>query len=83
MGNCGDMTQLVGIMHVICCSRSTGITLRDFKTVFDRQGSFRFYFKTEYPDCGVVKEEITLDDQFLPMWRGKVHVWVSEKGLGK
>ena len=57
--------------------------LRDFKTVFDRQGSFRFYFKTDDPDCGVVKEEITSDDQFLPMWKGKIHVWVSEKGISK
>ena len=63
--------------------RSGGITLRDFKTVFDRQGSFRFYFKTEDPDCGPVKEEIVSDDHILPMWKGMIHVWVSEKGSSR
>lgn len=53
--------------------------LRDFKSVFDRHGTFRFYFKTEDPDCGIVKEEITADDQILPNWKGKILVWVSEK----
>jgi hypothetical protein len=40
---------------------------------------FRFYFKTEDPDCGIVKEEITEDDQVLPNWKGKILVWVTEK----
>lgn len=53
--------------------------LKDFKSVFDRHGTFRFYFKTEDPDCGIVKEEITADDQILPNWKGKILVWVSEK----
>ena len=26
--------------------------------MFDRHGNFRFFFKTEDPDCGVVKEEV-------------------------
>ena len=58
--------------------RPNEITLGDFKSVFDRQGTFRFYFKTEDPDIGVVKEQITADDQILPNWKGKILVWVSE-----
>lgn len=59
--------------------RPNEVTLRDFKAVFDRQGTFRFYFKTKDPDCGIVKEEITDDHQILPNWKGKILVWVSEK----
>ena len=28
--------------------------------MFDRPGNFRYFFKTEDPDCGVVKEEVCL-----------------------
>jgi len=56
------------------------VRLKDFKSVFDRHGNFRFFFKTEDPDCGVVKEEIIDDEQVLPCWNGKILVWVSEKG---
>lgn len=34
--------------------------LKDFKAVFDRHGSYRFYFKTQDPDCGVVREEVSV-----------------------
>lgn len=34
------------------------MTLKDFKAVFGRHGDYRFFFKTEDPDCGVVKEEV-------------------------
>lgn len=34
------------------------MTLKDFKAVFGRHGDHRFFFKTEDPDCGVVKEEV-------------------------
>ena len=32
--------------------------LKDFKTTLDRHSNYRFYIKTEDPDCGVVKEEV-------------------------
>lgn len=34
------------------------MTLKDFKSVFDRRGNFKFYCKTQDPDCGMVKEEV-------------------------
>ena len=40
--------------------RVTEVTLKDFKDVFSRHGNFRFFFKTEDPDCGVVKAEVTV-----------------------
>ncbi len=55
------------------------VTLRDFKAAFDRPGSFRFFVKTEDPDCGVVKEEIKREDTLLPLWKGRILVWISEK----
>lgn len=58
--------------------RSGGVTLKDFKSVFDRHGSYHFFVKTEDPDCGVVKEEISNDDKCLPSWNGKVMVWVGD-----
>ena len=38
--------------------RTAGVTLKDFKEAFGRHGNYRFFFKTEDPDCGVVKEEV-------------------------
>lgn len=32
--------------------------LKDFKATLDRHSNYRFYIKTEDPDCGVVKEEV-------------------------
>ena len=39
--------------------RPAEITLKDFKAVFARQGNYRYFFKTEDPDCGVVKAEVS------------------------
>lgn len=34
------------------------IRLRDFKSMFDRPGLFRFHFKNYDPEYGLVKEEV-------------------------
>jgi len=34
------------------------ISLRDFKTLFDRPGVYRFHFKAKDPEYGFVKEEV-------------------------
>lgn len=36
------------------------MTLRDFKAAVDRQGSFRYHFKSLDPEFGTVKEEVGL-----------------------
>ena len=49
------------VCHTIACFygyRANEVTLGDFKAAFGRHGDFRFFFKTEDPDCGVVKEEV-------------------------
>ena len=35
------------------------ITLRDFKTLFDRPGFYRYHFKTMDKEFGMVKEEVS------------------------
>ncbi len=64
---------------LISSQRSDEVTLRDFKTAFDRPGSFRYFVKTEDPDCGIVKEEIKHDESLLPLWKGRILVWIGEK----
>ncbi|XP_019643608.1 PREDICTED: dixin-like isoform X2 [Branchiostoma belcheri] len=54
------------------------ITLRDFKEVFDRQGSFRFHFKALDPEFGTVKEEVCQDEDIIPGWEGKIVAWIEE-----
>lgn len=36
------------------------INLRDFKTLFDRPGFYRFHFKTVDQEFGMVKEEVNV-----------------------
>ncbi|CAI8034359.1 Dixin-A [Geodia barretti] len=59
--------------------RAAEVTLRDFKEAFGRHGDYRFFFKTEDPDCGIVKEEILSDEQMLPILKGKVTAWIRER----
>lgn len=54
------------------------ISLRDFKTLFDRPGVYRFHFKAKDPEYGFVKEEIGDDDMLLPGFDGKIIAWVEE-----
>jgi DIX domain len=37
------------------------ITLRDFKTVFDRPGFYRYHIKNTDTEYGMVKEEVSTD----------------------
>merc|ERR1719343_31028 len=53
------------------------ITLRDFKSLFDRPGFYRYHFKTMDKEFGMVKEEIAEDDKILPGVEGKIVVWVE------
>ncbi|XP_068173577.1 dixin-A isoform X1 [Antennarius striatus] len=54
------------------------VTLRDFKTAIDRQGSFRYHFKALDPEFGTVKEEVFQDGALVPGWEGKIVAWVEE-----
>ncbi|XP_075460539.1 dixin isoform X3 [Ascaphus truei] len=54
------------------------VTLRDFKTAIDREGSHRYHFKALDPEFGTVKEEVFHDDDIIPGWEGKIVAWVEE-----
>ena len=43
---------------MVSLHRIDAIRLKDFKATLDRHSNYRFYIKTEDPDCGVVKEEV-------------------------
>ena len=60
--------------------RMSEVRLKDFKAVFDRHGSYRFYFKTQDPDCGVVREEVSVRREEVSVRREEVTVWSSEGG---
>uniref|UniRef100_A0A8C5RJA7 DIX domain-containing protein n=1 Tax=Laticauda laticaudata TaxID=8630 RepID=A0A8C5RJA7_LATLA len=54
------------------------VTLRDFKSVIDRDGTHRYHFKALDPEFGTVKEEVFHDDDIIPGWEGKIVAWVEE-----
>ena len=58
--------------------------LKDFRATLDRHSNYRFYIKTEDPDCGVVKEEVGVAVQRWVWPKGEVGVaiqrWVWPKG---
>ncbi|XP_042328328.1 dixin isoform X2 [Sceloporus undulatus] len=54
------------------------VTLRDFKTAIDREGTHRYHFKALDPEFGTVKEEVFHDDDIIPGWEGKIVAWVEE-----
>ncbi|KAF8763908.1 Axin-1 like protein [Argiope bruennichi] len=60
--------------------RGKKITLGRFKTLFNRKGDFRFFFKRYCNEFGtnVVFEEINDDEEVLPLWDGKIFALVEE-----
>ncbi|GFX54742.1 axin-1, partial [Trichonephila clavipes] len=60
--------------------RGKRTTLGHFKTLFNRKGNFRYFFKRYCNEFGttVVFEEITDDEEVLPLWDGKIFGLVEE-----
>ncbi|KAL4228612.1 Dixin [Mactra antiquata] len=54
------------------------ITLRDFKSAFDRPGPYRYHFKALDPEFGTVKEEISNEESIIPGWEGKIVAWIEK-----
>ncbi|XP_014285784.1 axin isoform X4 [Halyomorpha halys] len=55
------------------------ITLKQFKEFLPKKGNYRYFFKTECEelDMQVIQEEITDDNDVLPLWEGKVMAQVK------
>ncbi|PSN42646.1 hypothetical protein C0J52_08695 [Blattella germanica] len=58
---------------------SRPVTLRQFKEYLPKKGSYRYFFKTECDDLDtrVIQEEITDDNEILPLWEGKIMAQVK------
>lgn len=53
------------------------VTLKDFKTILNKQNSnYKYFFKSMDVDYGVVKEEIADDQTILPCFNGRVVSWI-------
>ncbi|XP_055939460.1 axin-2-like isoform X2 [Argiope bruennichi] len=50
------------------------ITLRQFKSLLSKKGNFKYWFKRVSDEfgTGVVLEEVSDDNEILPLWEGKV-----------
>lgn len=58
---------------------SRPVTLRQFKEYLPKKGNFRYFFKTECEelDMKVIQEEITDDNDVVPLWDGKIMAQVK------
>lgn len=44
------------------------MTLKDFKVAIDREGTHRYHFKALDPEFGTVKEEVSVEFSYQPLW---------------
>lgn len=44
------------------------VTLKDFKVAIDREGTHRYHFKALDPEFGTVKEEVSVEFSYQPLW---------------
>lgn len=53
----------------IYVNRCYEVTLKDFRSAIGKSSSHKFYFKSQDPDIGQVKEEVrTADSVFATLW---------------
>lgn len=55
------------------------ITLRQFKALISKKGNYRYFFRRSCHEFGteVVSEEISDDNEILPLWEGKIFAMVE------
>lgn len=55
------------------------ITLRQFKSLISKKGNYRYFFRRSCQEFGtdVVSEEISDDNEILPLWEGKIFAMVE------
>ncbi|XP_076064062.1 protein axin isoform X3 [Oratosquilla oratoria] len=54
------------------------ITLKRFKQHLPKKGNYRFFFKKQCKEFGVIQEEITDDNEILPLYEGRVFAQVRK-----
>lgn len=55
------------------------ITLKQFKSLLSKKGNFRYFFKRECNEfgTGVINEEISDENEVLPLWEGKIFALIQ------
>ncbi|CAK9299878.1 unnamed protein product [Gordionus sp. m RMFG-2023] len=55
------------------------VTLKQFKALLSKKGNYRYYFKKSSDEfhTGVINEEISDEEQILPLWEGKIFAKVE------
>jgi len=58
----------------------SNITLMDFKEKIKLNPSvnYRFFFKSQEPEFGYLKEEVTNDNKLLPCFENRIVAWIEE-----
>lgn len=58
---------------------NSSVTLRQFKEYLPKKGNYRYFFKTncEELDMQVIQEEVTDDNDLVPLWEGKIMAQVK------
>ncbi|XP_071536533.1 uncharacterized protein [Panulirus ornatus] len=54
------------------------VTLKRFKQHLPKKGSYRFFFKKQCEEFGVIQEEITEDTEILPLFDGKIFAQIRK-----
>nr|XP_027209204.1 axin-1-like [Penaeus vannamei] len=54
------------------------VTLRRFKQHLPKKGNYRFFFKKQCEEFGVIQEEVTDDQEILPLFDGKIFAQIRK-----
>ncbi|XP_037788937.1 axin-1-like isoform X1 [Penaeus monodon] len=54
------------------------VTLRRFKQHLPKKGNYRFFFKKQCEEFGVIQEEVTDDQEVLPLFDGKIFAQIRK-----
>ncbi|XP_042242285.1 axin-1-like isoform X2 [Homarus americanus] len=54
------------------------VTLKRFKQHLPKKGNYRFFFKKQCEEFGVIQEEITDDSEILPLFDGKIFAQIRK-----
>ncbi|KAF2366860.1 RGS domain [Trinorchestia longiramus] len=54
------------------------ITLKRFKQHLPKRGNYRFFFKKHCEEFGVIQEEMTEDEEVLPLYEGRIFAQIRK-----
>ncbi|CAL4173962.1 unnamed protein product, partial [Meganyctiphanes norvegica] len=54
------------------------VTLKRFKQSLPKKGNYRFFFKKQCEEFGIIQEEITDDNEVLPLFEGKIFAQIRK-----